>query len=143
MIKYKLTCKDCDLKFDSWFSSSKEFDKLKKINLINCTRCNSLKVKKTPMSPMVLNSSIRKANEDLNQKKIRKFKNKIRKYQKFIKNNFEYVGENFAYEARSIHYNTKKKSKGIYGKATNDELKNLNEEGIETQTIPWIKDKDN
>ena len=143
MIKYKLTCKNCDLKFDSWFSSSKEFDKLKKMNLINCTRCNSLKVKKTPMSPMVLNSSIRKANEDLNQKKIRKFKNKIRKYQKFIKNNFEYVGENFAYEARSIHYNAKKKSKGIYGKATNDEVKSLNEEGIETQTIPWIKDKDN
>jgi hypothetical protein len=143
MIKYKLTCKDCDLKFDSWFSSSKEFDKLKKINLINCIRCNSSKVKKTLMSPMVLNNSIKKATEDLNQKKIRKFKNKIRKYQEFIQNNFQYVGENFAYEARSIHYNTKKKSKGIYGKATNDELKNLNEEGIETQTIPWIKDKDN
>ena len=143
MIKYKLTCKDCDLKFDSWFSSSKEFDKLKKINLINCIRCNSSKVKKTLMSPMVLNNSIKKENENLNHKKIRKFKDKIRKYQEFIKNNFEYVGENFAYEARSIHYNTKKKSKGIYGKATNDELKNLNEEGIETQTIPWIKDKDN
>ena len=143
MIKYKLTCKDCDLKFDSWFSSSKEFDKLKKINLINCIRCNSSKVKKTLMSPMVLNNSIKKENENLNHKKIRKFKDKIRKYQEFIKNNFEYVGENFAYEARSIHYNTKKKSKGIYGKATNDELKNLNEEGIETQTIPWIKEKDN
>ena len=143
MIKYKLTCKDCDLKFDSWFSSSKEFDKLKKINLINCIRCNSSKVKKTLMSPMVLNNSIKKETENLNYKKIRKFKNKIRKYQEFIKNNFEYVGENFAYEARSIHYNTKKKSKGIYGKATNDEVKSLNEEGIETQTIPWIKDKDN
>ena len=143
MIKYKLTCKDCNLKFDSWFSSSKEFDKLKKMNLINCTRCNSLKVKKTLMSPMVLNSSIKKETENLNHKKIRKFKNKIRKYQEFIKNNFEYVGENFAYEARSIHYNTKKKSKGIYGKATNDEIKNLNDEGIEIQTIPWIKDKDN
>jgi hypothetical protein len=143
MIKYKLTCKDCDLQFDSWFSSSKEFDKLKKINLINCTRCNSLKVKKTLMSPMVLNSSMKKVNEDLNQKRIIKFKNKIREYQKFIKKNFEYVGENFAYEARSIHYNAKKKSKGIYGKATNDEVKSLNEEGIETQTIPWIKDKDN
>ena len=103
MIKYKLTCKDCDLKFDSWFSSSKEFDKLKKINLINCTRCNSLKVNKTLMSPMVLNNSIKKETENLNHKKIRKFKNKIRKYQEFIKNNFEYVGENFAYEARSIH----------------------------------------
>ena len=86
---------------------------------------------------------MKKINEDLNQKKIIKFKNKIREYQKFIKKNFEYVGENFAYEARSIHYNAKKKSKGIYGKATNDEVKSLNEEGIETQTIPWIKDKDN
>ena len=95
------------------------------------------------MSPTILNSSIKKITEDSNQKKIRKFKNKIREYQKFIKNNFEYVGENFAYEARSIHYNKKKKSKGIYGKATNDEVKSLNEEGIETQTIPWIKDKDN
>ena len=143
MIKYKLTCKDCDLQFDSWFSSSNEFDKLKKINLINCIRCNSLKVKKTPMSPMVLNSSIRKANEDLNQKKIRKFKSKIRKYQKFIKNNFEYVGENFAYEARSIHYNTKKKSKGIYGKATKKETEELLEEGIEVATIPWIDKSEN
>ena len=108
MIKYKLTCKNCDLKFDSWFSSSKEFDKLKKMNLINCTRCNSLKVNKTLMSPMVLNNSFKKTTEDLSQKKLRKFKNKIRKYQEFIQNNFEYVGENFAYEARSIHYNTKK-----------------------------------
>ena len=70
MIKYKLNCKDCDLKFDSWFSSSKQFDKLKKLNLISCTRCNSLKVKKTLMSPMVLNSSMKKVNDDLNQKKI-------------------------------------------------------------------------
>ena len=91
----------------------------------------------------MLNNSIKEETENLNHKKIRKFKNKIIKYQEFIKNNFEYVGENFAYEARSIHYNTKKKSKGIYGKATNDEVKSLNEEGIETQTIPWIKDKDN
>ena len=30
MIKYKLICKNCDLTFDSWFSTSKEFEKLKK-----------------------------------------------------------------------------------------------------------------
>ena len=28
MIKYKLICKNCDTSFDSWFSSSKEFEKL-------------------------------------------------------------------------------------------------------------------
>ena len=27
MIKYKLFCKECDLNFDSWFASSKEFEK--------------------------------------------------------------------------------------------------------------------
>ena len=143
MIKYKLTCKDCDVTFDSWFASSKEFDKLKKLHLLNCTNCNSLNVKKTLMSPMILNSLIKEIPESIKEKKLKKFKNKIKEYQKFIKNNFEYVGENFTYEARSIHYNTKKKSKGIYGKATEDEVKSLNEEGIETQTVPWIKDKDN
>ena len=31
MIKFKLTCKNCLKSFDSWFSSSKEFEKLKKL----------------------------------------------------------------------------------------------------------------
>ena len=77
------------------------------------------------------------------KKKIKKFKNKIKEYQKFIKSNFKYVGENFAYEARSIHYDSNKKSKGIYGKASKEEIKNLKDEGIETQTIPWIEEKEN
>ena len=29
MIKYKLNCNECDISFDSWFSSSKEYEKLK------------------------------------------------------------------------------------------------------------------
>jgi len=143
MIKYKLICKDCDEFFDSWFASSREFDKLKKMNLINCNNCGSLKVKKSLMSPMVLNNSIKEKIYNQDNKKIKKLKSKIKEYQKFIENNFEYVGKNFAYEARSIHYNDKKKSKGIYGKASIHEITSLNEEGIETQTIPWIEDKEN
>ena len=30
MIKYRLICKDCDNFFDSWFATSKEYEKLKK-----------------------------------------------------------------------------------------------------------------
>jgi len=30
MIKYKLICKDCETTFDSWFSTSREYEKLKK-----------------------------------------------------------------------------------------------------------------
>ena len=47
MIKYRLICKSCQLSFDSWFASSKEFEKLKKKNYLSCHNCNSKKVEKT------------------------------------------------------------------------------------------------
>ena len=142
MIKYKLTCKKCDNSFDSWFPSSKEYEKLKSLKHINCPNCNSLKIKKSLMSPNVLNSKKEKSEIIKNEKHV-KIKNKIKEYQKFIKNNFEYVGENFAYEARSIHYNNKKKTKGIYGTASTEEVKELKEEGINTEIVPWVNEKDN
>ena len=76
-------------------------------------------------------------------KKIKEVKNKLKEYQNFIKNNFEFVGENFAYKARSIHYNKNKKLKGIYGSATDKEIRELREEGINTEVFPWINDEDN
>ncbi len=142
MIKYKLLCKNCKKKFDSWFSGSKEYEKLKKLKHLNCHYCNSIKVEKTLMSPNVLNSKNDKL-PILRKNKFNKVKNKIKEYQKFIKKNLEYVGDNFAHEARSLHYNNKSKSKGIYGKATSNEIVELKEEGIETETIPWFQDNDN
>ena len=142
MIKYKLICKKCDLKFDSWFSSSNEYERLKKKKLLNCHNCNSYKVDKTLMAPQLINS---KSNIDkkIDLEKYNKVKKTIKDYQKFIKDNFKYVGDNFAYEARSIHYNGKKKSKGIYGSASKEDLKELKEEGIDAQMIPWIDEKEN
>jgi hypothetical protein len=139
MIKYNLMCKKCKISFDSWFSSSKEYDKLKRKKLINCYICNSLNVEKSLMSPNVFKSK----NEIKIQKKYKKVKETISEYQRFIKKNFDYVGENFAYEARSIHYKNKKFSKGIYGTATKNDLKDLKEEGIEIEIMPWIKDTSN
>ena len=142
MIKYKLKCKDCDILFDSWFSSSEEYEKLKKKNFINCYNCNSLNVVKSLMSPSLFIT--KKDLEDEKQdKKYKVIKKTILEYQKFIKKNFEYVGKNFAYEARSAHYKNKKKSKGIYGSATKDDLKELKEEGIEAEMIPWVEDDTN
>ena len=142
MIKYKLICKDCNTKFDSWFASSNEYEKLKKRKFLTCHNCNSLKVEKTLMAPQLINSK-NKSEVKLNTAKYQKIKKTIKNYQKFIKENFQYVGDNFAYEARSIHYNNKKKSKGIYGSATKQDLKELKDEGIDAQMIPWIEDKEN
>ena len=141
MIKYKLNCKDCAQSFDSWFATSKEYDRVKKMNLINCHNCNSTNIDKSLMAPNLLKT--KKNNISARDKKFTKVKNKLKKYQKFIKNNFEYVGDNFSYEARLIHYNKKKTQKGIYGNATQKDVKELKEEGIETEMIPWIKDNEN
>ena len=142
MIKYKLICKDCKIKFDSWFASSNEYEKLKKRKILTCHNCDSLKVEKTLMAPQLINSK-NKSQAKLNIAKYQKIKKTIKNYQKFIKDNFQYVGDNFAYEARSIHYNNKKKSKGIYGSASTQDLKELKDEGIEAQMFPWIEDKEN
>ena len=142
MIKFKLICKECDLLFDSWFATSQEYEKLKKGNFLACHNCNSKKVEKSLMAPKIITKTSFKKPE----KKFSKFKEiqkKVEEYQKFIKKNFEYVGENFSYEARSIHYDNKKKNKRIYGMASNDEIKELREEGIETQNIPWIVNNKN
>ena len=40
-------------------------------------------------------------------------------------------------------YNNKKKKKGIFGTASIDQIKELREEGIETEVIPWVEDKNN
>ena len=37
----------------------------------------------------------------------------------------------------------KKKNKGIYGTASKEEMRELKEEGIRTEEIPWLDDKSN
>jgi len=143
MIKYNLLCKKCELTFDSWFATSKEYDKLKNKKLINCHSCGSIKVEKNLMAPKLISKNFSLKNEKKNLVKSQKIKKTINAYQKFIKNNFDYVGENFAYEARSIHYNNKKKHKGIYGIASKRDLKELKEEGIDAQMVPWFESENN
>ncbi|WP_075521851.1 DUF1178 family protein [Candidatus Pelagibacter communis] len=142
MIKYSLNCRDCNKEFESWFGSSKEYDRLKKMKLLNCQNCSSLNVEKSLMAP---NLSKTKKSSEKNEFKLREVKQKLKEYKKFVKENFDFVGDNFTYEARSIHYNKDKKKlkKGIYGKASIEDIRELKDEGIETEMMPWIEDKDN
>ena len=112
MIKYKLHCKNCNKKFDSWFSSSNEFDNLKKKKIINCYNCNSITVEKTLMAPNLKNTKKLKKSNNTKLSKLNKI---IVENQNYIKNNFEYVGDKFAYEARLIHYENKTKKKEFMG----------------------------
>ena len=138
MIKYNLVC-ECGKDFESWFSSSTEYEVLKKKKLVSCIYCNSTSVKKSIMSP---NLPV-KSNE--NSKKVQleqNIKKQLLNFRRYIEKNCKNVGDNFPQEARNIHYD-KKTSKGIYGKATQEETTELLEEGIEVGTIPWINKYEN
>ena len=141
MIKYKLKCKKCTKTFDSWFSSSREFERIKKLKMLNCNYCKSKNIDKTLMAPNLKSKNSDEAN--INENNIKKLKKQIRNYQNFIKKNFKYVGDSFVYEARSIHYSNKKVGKAIYGRAKIKDIKELKEEGINTQVLPWFEDKEN
>ena len=56
MIKYNLNCEECNKYFDSWFSTSSEFDKIKRMKLLTCPFCNSKKIKKSLMAPNLANT---------------------------------------------------------------------------------------
>ena len=138
MIKYNLVC-ECGKDFESWFSSSTEYDVLKKRKLVNCIYCNSTSVKKSIMSPNLPVKSQKKSKKVQLEQNIKK---QLLNFRRYIEKNCKNVGENFPQEARNIHYD-KKTSKGIYGKATQEEANELLEEGIEVGTIPWIDKYDN
>ena len=138
MIKYNLACK-CGETFESWFSSSTEFDSLCRKKLVKCIYCESSSVKKTVMAPNLYS----KSNKVLKKTKLEKnTKKQLLNFRKFIEKNCKNVGENFTQEARSIHYD-KKTSQGIYGRATPEETSELLEEGIEVATIPWVDKTEN
>ena len=58
MIKYLLKCKDCKQEFESWFSTSGEYDRLLKLKLLNCQSCESINVEKSLMSPNLANTRV-------------------------------------------------------------------------------------
>ena len=141
MIKYNLKCKNKH-EFESWFSSSKEFEKLKSKKIIECTLCGTKNVQKSIMSPSVISKEQKEKNIK-SSGYIKKIRQDLLKMRSFIEKNFKYVGDNLPQEVRNIYYD-KSKNKNIYGKATLEETEELRQEGIELTTIPWIdKKKDN
>jgi len=143
MIKYNLEC-SCGEKFESWFQSSNEYDKLVKKNLISCYACGSTRdVKKSLMSPSVFLSRSSTTKDDSQKKEFYKnIKKKLEDLRDFVEKNAEYVGDKFVSEVRSIHYDNKKK-RSIYGTASLKETKELMDEGIEVSIIPWISKESN
>ena len=93
------------------------------------------------MAPMI--SSKKENNNNLKNfdKNLEKEKNNLLQLRKFVENNFEYAGTNFSKKVREIYYD-KSSKKTIYGSVTTQEKEELEKEGIDLLSIPWVN-KDN
>ena len=140
MIKYNLIC-DNEHEFESWFSDSLKFEKLKKKKLLECIYCSSKRIEKSIMSPMISNSNNLDFPNNKFGRELLKEKKKLKQIRKYIEKNYEFVGKNFSKKVREIYYDNKSK-KTIYGTTTPKEREELAEEGIDLLSIPWIG-KDN
>ena len=140
MIKYNLICNN-NHEFESWFSDSKEFEKLNGKNLLECIYCSSKKIDKSIMAPMI--SYPKKNYEQIQETSeiLKNEKNELLQLRKFIEKNFDYVGKDFSKKVREVYYD-KKNNKAIYGTTTDEEREELAEEGIDLLSIPWVN-KDN
>jgi hypothetical protein len=159
MIRYALTC-DKGHTFESWFQSSAAYDKQIKTALIACPVCNSSKVEKTIMAPGVVGAKKRSdarppqppaspppAAETPSPVAMmsppeREFRKKLKELRDHLTKNADYVGQKFPEEARKMHYG-EIEHRSIYGEATPDQAKELNEEGIEFHPLPVLPDERN
>jgi|TARA_B110000971_G_scaffold17176_1_gene15903 hypothetical protein len=93
------------------------------------------------MSPNV-NVKDKTKEKQFDSKEFNRIKKDLIKIRKFVKKNFKFVGDKFPKEAREIYYDNKQ-NKNIYGTATLQESKELEEEGIDLVSIPWVENKEN
>jgi hypothetical protein len=171
MIRYALNCAKGHA-FESWFQSSAAFDKQDKRGLVTCPVCGSSKVEKAIMAPQLTRTrkpegaqaeaptlaspsppapvpapsmppvTPGKAAVAMTSPAERELRRKLKELRDHVTKNAHYVGAQFPEEARKMHYG-EIEHRSIYGEATAEEAKALNEEGIEFHPLPILPDDHN
>lgn len=139
MISFNLRCSK-DHEFEGWFRDSARFEKDRKARRIECPICGDAKIERALSAPNIATSERREA---ANAEQARALRDKLRRFRRHVESTAEDVGERFPEEARKIHYG-ESEERGIYGKASPEEARDLIEEGVPVAPIPWVEEaKDN
>ena len=142
MIRYELSC-DNGHAFEGWFGSADDFDRQQKMALVSCPTCDSAHVAKRLMAPSVSTARKKQQRQDLAvQTGQREMMTKLREIVSTIRANSEDVGERFPEEARKIHYG-ETEQRGLIGRATAEEVRDLLEEGVDVAPLPVLPDDTN
>jgi hypothetical protein len=144
VIRYSLHCHEGH-GFDAWFSSGASYDEQIEAGAIRCPTCGSAEVRKAPMAPAVLRGKSEKGPKGAalpTDTEPRRTFAVLKGLREHLKANAEDVGTGFPEEARKIHYG-EAEERNIYGEATLDEAKSLNEEGIPVLPLPPLPEEHN
>ena len=162
MIKFSLQCEN-DHSFEAWFRSSDDFAAQQKKKIITCPLCDSHKVEKSLMAPNIGvksnkrttavsrpadapavpdASSVAEAATGLPAEVQEHVVQLAREIRDHVTKTADNVGDQFAAEARKIHYE-EVEPRGIYGKATPEEARELNKEGIDVHPLPVLPEERN
>lgn len=134
MILFQLRCGK-DHHFDGWFRDNAAFDRQAAAGHVACPVCGETSVEKAIMAPRLNRATGQALDAPDVARALRQVLGELRKS---VEANCDYVGERFPEEARKIHYG-ESEARAIYGEASGDEAKELAEEGIGFQAIPWVK----
>ena len=142
MIRYELSC-DNGHAFEGWFGSAEDFDRQKTMMLVSCPSCGSAHVAKRLMAPSLSTGRRKERRRELVMQPGRQdMMNRLREIVSTIRANSEDVGERFPEEARKIHYG-ETEQRGLIGRASAEEVRDLLEEGVEIAPLPVLPDDTN
>jgi len=128
MIVFDLQCLEGGEQFEAWFGSNADFESQLEQGLVRCPMCQSCRVEKAPMAPLVP----RKGGADgLATQAIAQ----LAAAQAEVLRNSEWVGDRFAETARAMHLGEIAESR-VHGEATRDEARSLIEDGVPIAPLP-------
>ncbi len=134
MIRYALIC-ELGHDFEGWFGASADFDDQATKGLLACPVCASQAVHKQIMAPALAGTKARGLGEAPGGGARAMMMDVMSKVRRHVEDNFDYVGDRFADEARSIHDGAAEE-RGIYGEASQAEVKALVTDGIQVSPLP-------
>jgi hypothetical protein len=162
MIVFTLKCRK-DHRFEGWFRNGDAYEAQAKAHEIACPHCGDIEIGKAPMAPAIVSgaSSSRREQQQAEQaeqaesaapsapappdipldpahaERAAMLRTMLTELRTQIEKTADYVGPEFAEEARAIHYG-EKEARPIYGESSDEQAKELAEEGIEFARIPWL-----
>lgn len=157
MILYDLKCRKNHV-FETWFRDSDAYEEQVAAGAIACPTCGSRKIEKAVMAPRLARGG--GARDDAKPgpgveaggeggpgggmalravegtAEAAELMGQLRALRQKVEETCDYVGGNFAEEARKIHYG-EQDPRNIYGETSDAQAKELHEEGVTFNRIPW------